>query len=94
MDDLHSTLAIIASIKFPVLSVILSNCSDPGMGAFCDPRPAIAEAWLLLASELISAVKRNSATSADYVADVICDTAVAVVTLLLYPSVVVLSMYT
>lgn len=87
LDDLHNTLALIVSIKAQVLSLVLSHCSDPVMGSFCDPRPAIAEAWLLLASALISVAKRDSATSADGVAGVLCDTAVAVITLLLYPSV-------
>jgi hypothetical protein len=84
---LHSTLATIVSIKAPVLSVVLSKCPDPVTGAFCDPRPALTEAWLLLVSELICAAKQNSTTAVDGVADVICDTAVAVVTLLLFPSV-------
>lgn len=86
----------IYTCKETVLNVIVSRCPNPfAKGSFSDPRPTVAEAWILLTIKLIKIVQSQGglqalASQSQEVAqalhDIIVDTFVSVVTVFFYPS--------
>lgn len=77
--DLSQCVAAMHESRFSVLKSIMLPCSTPAPNAFCDPRPSLAEAWLIAAAKL----QGSNGTMA---MDILSDTFVAVIVLLFYPS--------
>jgi hypothetical protein len=87
LSNAQNCVAALHGNRIHILSSILLVCSDPSSNMFCDPRPALTEAWLIAITHLIAATKTSSAVAVGIVAEIFCDTALAVFALLLYPTV-------
>eukprot|EP00934_Nitzschia_sp_Nitz4_P002126 Nitzschia sp. Nitz4//scaffold34_size148208//140021//144097//NITZ4_002999-RA/size148208-processed-gene-0.27-mRNA-1//1//CDS//3329548852//2126//frame0 len=82
-------ISILSECKHAVLQAVGSTCPNPfEKGSFCDPRPTIAEAWILVTSKLIEGQEslHHNPELARTVHQLVVETCLTCVGVLFYPS--------
>lgn len=87
--SMPNCIQVLLDCKSIVLQAIGSTCSSPfEKGSFCDPRPTLAEAWIIVVMKLMDGwgSLQHTPELADAVHKIIVETCLSSIGLLLYPS--------
>mmetsp|Transcript_27547 Transcript_27547/g.59322 ORF Transcript_27547/g.59322 Transcript_27547/m.59322 type:complete len:1400 (+) Transcript_27547:106-4305(+) len=96
ISEMRNTLHVLYATRHAVLHTLISECSMPVQkGSFEDPRPVIAETWILCMNRISTAAADQGGIDAQeaigvgvlsVIKQLLADTFVAVISLLLYSS--------
>ena len=90
LDSMSNCTRVMLEVRGEVLATITCECPDPyGKDAFSDPRPTLAESWLLATSKMLESVAADSGhaiNSLNAIESIVVDSCVSSIGLLFYPS--------